>query len=228
MPCHAMAIFLHKLPFGKNAIHFLTMVNFPCGNFQAECTFPFPIHRSKTQTWSSNNAPSIMRPWFKNTPFRPKFDHKSNENTTFSGICNLWGQTIITIKREGKRWNYICDNLSKLKFTGCQKKFADLSTRRVDTVDSKYIQVTSSWYQKSTRILFFLEKLDLEIESSGPTWELWDLQRKPHLPRMQVRSQMRPDMRSQMRSQMRWAPVLQVQDIVLKSFSMSQTRFDTE
>ena len=144
-----------------------------------------------------------MRPWFKNTPFRPKFDHKSNENTTFSGICNLWGQTIITIKREGKRWNYICNNLSKLKFTGCQKKFADLSTRRVDTVDSKYIQVTSSWYQKSTRILFFLEKLDLEIESSGPTWELWDLQRKPHLPRMQVRSQMRSQMRLQMRSQMR-------------------------
>ena len=34
--------------------------------------------------------------------------------------------------------------------TGCQKKFADLSTRRVDTVDSKYIQVTN---RKSMRIL---------------------------------------------------------------------------
>ena len=54
---------------------------------------------------------------------------------------------------------------------------------------------------------FFPEKLDLELEPSGPTWELWDLQRKPHLPRMQVRSQMRSQMRLQMRSQMRSAPV---------------------
>ena len=31
-----MAIFLHKLPYRKNAIHFLTMAIFPYGNF--------PIH----------------------------------------------------------------------------------------------------------------------------------------------------------------------------------------
>ena len=34
-----MAIFLHKLPYRKNAIHFLTMAIFPCGNF--------PIQRLK-------------------------------------------------------------------------------------------------------------------------------------------------------------------------------------
>ena len=49
--------------------------------------------------------------------------------------------------------------------TGCQKKFADLSTRRVDTVDSKYIQVT---HRKSMRILrIWIWK----SKCSGSTWE---------------------------------------------------------
>ena len=36
-----MAIFLHKLPYRKNAIHFLTMAIFPYGNF--------PIHSREDQ-----------------------------------------------------------------------------------------------------------------------------------------------------------------------------------
>ena len=39
-------------------------------------------------------------------------------------------------------WHIIvdCKNHLNLK-TGCEKKFADLSARQVDIVDSKYIQV---------------------------------------------------------------------------------------
>ena len=32
-----MAIFLHKLPYRNNAIHFFTMAIFPCGNFPIHC-----------------------------------------------------------------------------------------------------------------------------------------------------------------------------------------------
>ena len=42
-------------------------------------------------------------------------------------------------------WHIIvdCKNHLNLK-TGCEKKFADLSARQVDIVDSKYIQVGQS------------------------------------------------------------------------------------
>ena len=45
-------------------------------------------------------------------------------------------------------WHIIvdCKNHLNLK-TGCEKKFADLSARQVDIVDSKYIQVGQDEYK---------------------------------------------------------------------------------
>ena len=45
-------------------------------------------------------------------------------------------------------WHIIvdCKNHLYLK-TGCEKKFADLSARQVDIVDSKYIQVGQDEYK---------------------------------------------------------------------------------
>ena len=48
-----MAIFLHKLPYRKNAIHFLTMAIFPYGNF--------PIHQTKPSIFFSWNISKNQR-----------------------------------------------------------------------------------------------------------------------------------------------------------------------
>ena len=72
-----MAIFLHELPYRKNAIHFLTMAIFPYGNFPRDLKFVAKFLAFETPIWGGH---------FRSKKFRSKKSQHFSQKRPGGGV----------------------------------------------------------------------------------------------------------------------------------------------
>ena len=112
-----MTIFLHKLPFRKNAIHFLAIAIFPYGNF--------PIHRRETGFANVNceislKYPKIRHLWCKIFEYFDAFFSLCSSNQRNTDRVKSFLRITLTHLKWKSMKKYCAGKLNANRFVWCQ------------------------------------------------------------------------------------------------------------